>query len=73
MWTTRIATWWPKGHSASGAPDTRVVLDAMQVMPAFCYLLPCVLLFDIGYPPAVVATVIFALPAALAAVLRAVE
>src|SRR4051794_20914696 len=44
---------------------TRVVLDAMQVMPAFCYLLPAVLLFDIGYPPAVVATVIFALPAAI--------
>jgi glycine betaine/proline transport system permease protein len=42
-----------------------VVLDAMQVMPAFCYLLPSVLLFDIGYPPAVVATVIFALPAAI--------
>ena len=44
---------------------TRVVLDAMQVMPAFCYLLPCVLLFDIGYPPAVIATIIFALPAAI--------
>ena len=44
---------------------TRVVLDAMQVMPAFCYLLPSVLLFDIGYPPAVVATVIFALPATI--------
>ena len=37
----------------------------MQVMPAFCYLLPSVLLFDIGYPPAVIATVIFALPAAI--------
>ncbi len=34
-------------------------------MPAFCYLLPSVLLFDIGYPPAVVATVVFALPAAI--------
>jgi glycine betaine/proline transport system permease protein len=44
---------------------TRVVLDAMQVMPAFCYLLPSVLLFDIGYPPAVIATVVFALPAAI--------
>jgi glycine betaine/proline transport system permease protein len=44
---------------------TRVLLDAMQVMPAFCYLLPSVLLFDIGYPPAVVATVVFALPAAI--------
>jgi len=44
---------------------TRAVLDAMQVMPAFCYLLPSVLLFNIGYPPAVIATVIFALPAAI--------
>ena len=44
---------------------SRVLLDGMQVMPAFCYLLPCVLLFDIGYPPAVIATVIFALPAAI--------
>jgi glycine betaine/proline transport system permease protein len=44
---------------------TRVLLDAMQVMPAFCYLLPSVLLFDIGYPPAVFATVVFALPAAI--------
>ena len=44
---------------------TRVVLDAMQVTPAFCYLLPSVLLFDIGYPPAVIATVVFALPAAI--------
>ena len=26
---------------------TRALLDAMQVMPAFCYLLPSVLLFDI--------------------------
>src|SRR6185369_4000011 len=44
---------------------TRTLLDAMQVMPAFCYLLPAILLFDIGYPPAVIATVIFALPAAI--------
>jgi glycine betaine/proline transport system permease protein len=44
---------------------SRVVLDAMQVMPAFCYLLPAILLFDIGYPPAIVATVVFALPAAI--------
>ncbi len=44
---------------------TRALLDAMQVTPAFCYLLPSVVLFDIGYPPAVIATVIFALPAAI--------
>ena len=44
---------------------TKVGLDAMQVLPAFCYLLPMVLLFDIGYPPAIIATVVFALPATI--------
>jgi len=27
VWTTRLSTWWPKGHSTSGDPDTRVVLE----------------------------------------------
>ena len=27
MWTNRLATWWPKDHSASGDPDTEVVLE----------------------------------------------
>ena len=27
IWTTRLSTWWPKGHSASGDPDTEVVLE----------------------------------------------
>lgn len=27
VWTTRLSTWWPKGHSASGNPDTRVLLE----------------------------------------------
>lgn len=27
VWTTRLSTWWPKGHSASGQPGTRVVLE----------------------------------------------
>ena len=44
---------------------TKVFLDAMQVLPAYCYLLPMVLLFDIGFPPAVIATVVFALPATI--------
>ena len=44
---------------------TKVLLDSMQVLPAFCYLLPTVLLFDIGYPAAVIATVVFALPATI--------
>lgn len=27
VWTTRISTWWPKGHSASGDAETLVVLE----------------------------------------------
>jgi ABC-type proline/glycine betaine transport system permease subunit len=41
---------------------TRPVLDFMQVMPTFVYLIPAVAFFSIGKPPAVLATVIFALP-----------
>ncbi|HXQ59490.1 MAG TPA: SRPBCC domain-containing protein [Acidimicrobiales bacterium] len=26
-WATRFSSWWPKGHSASGNPDTTVVLE----------------------------------------------
>lgn len=36
------------------------VLDFLQTMPAFVYLVPAVLLFSIGYVPGVFATVIFA-------------
>ena len=28
VWTTRLSSWWPKGHSASGDPDTEVVFEA---------------------------------------------
>jgi uncharacterized protein YndB with AHSA1/START domain len=27
IWTTRMAAWWPRDHSASGDPDTVVVLE----------------------------------------------
>ena len=27
VWATRIDTWWPRDHTASGEPDARVVLD----------------------------------------------
>ena len=40
----------------------RPTLDAMQTMPGFVYLIPFVLLFGIGRVPALIATVIFALP-----------
>lgn len=43
----------------------RPVLDAAQVMPAFVYLGVLVLMFGIGYPPAVAATVVYAVPPAV--------
>ena len=41
------------------------ILDFMQTMPAFVYLIPAVLFFKIGRVPGVVATVIFATPPAV--------
>ncbi|WP_443046845.1 ABC transporter permease subunit [Streptomyces sp. HB2AG] len=40
----------------------RPVLDTMQVLPAFAYLLPFVLVFGIGSPAALFSTVIYAAP-----------
>lgn len=47
----------------SGAVSTalRPVLDFMQTMPAFVYLLPAVLLFRVGVVPGIVATIVFAM------------
>jgi glycine betaine/proline transport system permease protein/glycine betaine/proline transport system substrate-binding protein len=38
----------------------RPVLDTMQTMPVFVYLIPAVMFFSIGKAPAVIATVIYA-------------
>jgi glycine betaine/proline transport system permease protein len=40
----------------------RPILDAMQVMPAFVYLVPVVALFAVGRVPGVIASVIYAIP-----------
>ncbi|MCT2583845.1 proline/glycine betaine ABC transporter permease [Actinophytocola sp. S1-96] len=40
----------------------RPVMDLMQTMPAFVWLVPVVTLFSIGVPAGLVATIIFALP-----------
>ncbi|TDD07231.1 proline/glycine betaine ABC transporter permease [Saccharopolyspora terrae] len=40
----------------------RPVLDLMQTLPAFVYLVPVIVFFNIGVVPGVVATVIFSLP-----------
>ncbi len=43
----------------------RPILDLMQTMPAFVYLIPAVLFFSIGKLPGAFATVIFAMPPAV--------
>jgi glycine betaine/proline transport system permease protein len=40
----------------------RPVLDFMQTMPAFVYLVPAVIFFGIGLVPGIVTTIIFAMP-----------
>ena len=40
----------------------RPLLDAMQTMPTFVYLIPVLVLFGFGRPSAVLATIIFAAP-----------
>ncbi len=40
----------------------RPVLDGMQTIPSFVYLIPAIMLFGIGNVPGVMATVVFSLP-----------
>lgn len=40
----------------------RPLMDFMQTMPAFVYLLPAVILFGLGIVPGIIASVIFAVP-----------
>ncbi len=43
----------------------RVLLDFMQTMPAFVYLVPAVIFFSLGNVPGMIATVVFAMPPAI--------
>lgn len=56
----------PLGIWSARNPTVRAVLkpvlDFMQTMPAFVYLIPAIVFFSIGVVPGLVATVIFALP-----------
>jgi len=40
----------------------RPVLDLMQTMPSFVYLIPVIAFFGIGKPPGILATVVFGMP-----------
>lgn len=43
----------------------RPILDAMQTMPSFVYLVPAIAFFSLGNVPAVIATLIYAVPPAV--------
>ena len=53
------------GRSERAQSIIRPCLDFMQTMPAFVYLIPAVLFFQLGKVPGAMATVIFAMPPAV--------
>lgn len=57
----------PVGIAAAHHPKLysalRPVLDLMQTLPTFVYLIPTLVLFGLGVVPGLISTVIFALPA----------
>jgi len=57
----------PLGIAAARRPRLysalRPVLDLMQTLPTFVYLIPTLVLFGLGVVPGLISTVIFALPA----------
>lgn len=50
------------GKSDRGRAIVTPILDVMQTIPSFVYLLPAIAFFSIGKPPGILATVIFAMP-----------
>ena len=52
----------PSGKSDGVESAVRPVLDKMQTLPAFVYLVPVALQIGIGNVPGVIVTIIFALP-----------
>ena len=53
------------GRSKVADAIIRPVLDFMQTMPAFVYLIPAIFFFSVGNTPGVIATVIFSVPPAV--------
>jgi choline ABC transporter permease protein len=50
-------------HSPRSYAAMRPILDLMQTLPTFVYLIPTLVLFGLGVVPGLISTVIFALPA----------
>lgn len=65
VWVT-VVIGIPIGIAMSGSQLLRrivtPILDVMQTMPSFVYLIPVLMLFGIGKVPALFATIIYALP-----------
>jgi len=55
-----VGVWMAKNKAARFI--TEPILDVMQTIPSLSYLVPAVAFFGISQPPAVIATVIFAIP-----------
>ena len=53
------------GRSKVADAIIRPILDFMQTMPAFVYLIPAIFFFSVGNTPGVIATVIFSVPPAV--------
>lgn len=58
-----IGIWASKNDLVERA--ARPILDFMQTLPAFVYLIPAVLFFQLGEVPGVIATLIFSMPPAV--------
>ncbi len=58
-----VGIWASKSDVVEGV--VRPILDFMQTLPAFVYLIPAVLFFQLGEVPGVIATLIFSLPPAV--------
>lgn len=69
LWATLVcmALGVPLGIAAAHRPKLwvilRPILDMMQTLPTFVYLIPALILFGLGMAPGLIATVIFAIPA----------
>ncbi|NDV20806.1 ABC transporter permease subunit [Pseudodesulfovibrio sp. JC047] len=55
-----IGIWMAKSDRAETA--IKPILDAMQTMPSFVYLIPVMMLFGLGKVPAIFATIIYSMP-----------
>ncbi|GGF74725.1 ABC transporter permease [Mameliella alba] len=55
-----LGVWFGKSERAFKAAEP--VLDLMQTLPAFVYLIPIVAFFGTGNPPGILATIIFGMP-----------